>query len=87
MLALQLLAIAFLVLSAAFMFGPALVLYGPRTVPTLIRDGQARFFCGFLVSTALLTLVLPGFGSAVTSGGSAMTLVMADVFMMRFNIA
>ena len=87
MLALQLLAIAFLVLSAAFMFGPALVLYGPRTMPTLMRDGQARFFCGFLVSAALLTMILPGFGSAVTSGGSAMTLVMADVFTMRFNIA
>ena len=87
MLAFQLLAIAFLVLSAAFMFGPALVLYGPRALPTIMRDGQARFFCGFLGSAALLALVLPGLGSAVTSGGSAMTLVMTDVFTMRFDIA
>ena len=87
MLALQLLAIAFLVLSAAFMFGPALALYGPRAMPTIMRDGQARFFCGFLGSAALLALILPEFGSAVSSGSSAMTLVMTDVFTMRFNIA
>lgn len=87
MLALQLLAIAFLALSAAFMFGPAFVLYGPRAMPTLMRDGQARFVCGFLGSAALLALVLPGFGSAVSSGGGAMTLVMADIFTMQFNIA
>lgn len=87
MLVFQLLAIAFLVLSAAFMFGPALVLYGPRAMPAVMRDSQARFFCGFLGSAALLALVLPGFGSAVSSGGSAMTLVLTDVFTMRFNIA
>lgn len=87
MLVLQLLAIAFLALSAAFMFGPALVMYGPRALPTLMRDGQARFVCGFLGSATLLALVLPSFGSAMSSGGSAITLVMTDLVTMRFNIA
>ena len=87
MLALQLLAIAFLALSAAFMFGPALVMYGPRAMPTIMRDGQARFVCGFLGSAALLVLALPSFGSAMTSGGGAITLVMTDLVTMRFNIA
>ncbi|MHA7857594.1 MAG: hypothetical protein ACX94D_05860 [Henriciella sp.] len=87
MLALQLLAITFLALSAAFMFGPALVMYGPRAMPTLMRDGQARFVGGFLGSAALLALLLPGFGTAMSSGGGAITLVMTDLVTMRFNIA
>lgn len=87
MLALQLLAITFLALSAAFMFGPALVMYGPRAMPTLMRDGQARFVGGFLGSAALLTLLLPSFGTAMSSGGGAITLVMTDLVTMRFNIA
>ena len=87
MLALQLLAITFLALSAAFMFGPALVMYGPRAMPTLMRDGQARFVGGFLGSAALLTLLLPSFGTTMSSGGGAITLVMTDLVTMRFNIA
>ncbi len=87
MLALQLLAITFLALSAAFMFGPTLVMYGPRAMPTLMRDGQARFVGGFLGSAALLTLLLPSFGTAMSSGGGAITLVMTDLVTMRFNIA
>ena len=85
MLALQLLAITFLALSAAFMFGPTLMMYGPRTLPALMRDGQARFVFGFLVSATVLTLIMPQFGAALTSGGGAMTLVMADVFTMQFS--
>ena len=85
MLALQLLAITFLALSAAFMFGPVLVLYGPRTIPTLMRDAQARFVLGFLGSAAILALVMPQFGSALSSGSGAMTLVMADLFTMQFS--
>ena len=85
MLALQLLAIAFLVLSAAFMFGPALAMYGPRALPNLMRDGQARFISGFLASITVLALVLPQFGSAIGSGGEAITLGMVDVFTMQFS--
>jgi hypothetical protein len=87
MLALQLLAITFLALSAAFMFGPVLVMYGPRVMPTLMRDGQARFVLGFLGSAAILTAIMPQFGSALGSGGGAMTLVMADLFTMQFSLA
>lgn len=86
MLALQLLAVAFLCLSAAFMFGPMLVLYGPRTLPMLARDGQARFVCGFLISATVLTLIAPHFNASLSSGGSAMSLVVADLFTMQFSV-
>lgn len=86
MLALQIAAIVFLVLSAACLFGPQLVVYGPRAIPTLVRQPQARFVGGLLTSAAALALTAPYFGSAVSAGGQNMTLVMLDVFTMNFGL-
>jgi hypothetical protein len=85
MLALQLTAIFFVLLSAAFMFGPQLVIYGPRGVQQLVRDEQARFVGGCLTSALVLAVMAPYFADAVSSGGGAITLVMAELVTMRFN--
>ncbi len=86
MLAFQLVAVFFLLLSAAFMYGPQLVVFGPRAVPELLQNGQAQFVGGCLVSVMLTVLLIPHLGGAFSSGGSAITLVMADVFMMSFSL-
>ena len=87
MLALQVTAIFFVLLSAAFMFGPQLVVYGPRAAQQLARDEQARFVGGCLVSALALAFIAPYFASAVSSGGGTITLVMAELVTMRFNPA
>jgi len=87
MLTLQLTAIFFVLLSAAFMFGPQLVVYGPRALPQLAGNDQARFVGGCLTSGLVLTIMAPYFGGAVSSGGTAMTLVMADLLTMSFSPA
>ncbi len=86
MLALQVTAIFFVLLSAAFMFGPQLVIYGPRTLPQLARNEQARFVGGCLTSALVLVVIAPYFSSAVSSGGGAITLVMADLVTMQFGL-
>lgn len=85
MLALQVTAIAFILLSAALMFGPQLVVYGPRTLPRLARDEQARFVGGCLTSVLVLAVMTPYLAEAFGSGGSAITLVMAELTTMQFS--
>ncbi|MEL6860674.1 MAG: hypothetical protein AAGL11_02465 [Pseudomonadota bacterium] len=86
MLALQLVAFFFLLLSAAFMYGPQLVVFGPRALPELMQNGQAQFVGGCLASAVLTVFLLPYLGGAFSSGGSAVTLVMADIFTMSFSL-
>jgi hypothetical protein len=85
MLALQLLAITFLGLSAALMFGPQVATYGPRMARDMLQDGQVQFVGGCLSSALLLVFLAPYAGDAFSSGGSAITLVMVDVFTMQFR--
>ena len=85
MLALQVTAIFFVLLSATFMFGPQLAIYGPRGLQQLARDEQARFVGGCLASALVFTFLAPYVGAAVTSGGGAITLVMAELVTMRFS--
>jgi len=85
MLALQVTAIFFVLLSATLMFGPQMVIYGPRGLQQLARDEQARFVGGCLVSALALAIMAPYFAGAVSFGGGAMTLVMAELVTMRFN--
>lgn len=86
MVALQLVAVVFLILSAAFMYGPQLALYGPRALTDLSRNGQAQFVGGCLASALTLVILAPGLGSAFSSGGSAVTLVMADLFTLTYSL-
>ena len=86
MLALQLLAVFFLLLAAAFMYGPQLVLYGPRAAEDLVKNGQAQFVGGCLISALIVAFLAPNLGSAFSSGGTAVTLVMADIFLMNYSI-
>jgi len=85
MLALQITAIFFVLLSAALMFGPQLVVYGPRGAQQLARDEQARFVGGCLVSALALAVTAPHFAGALSSGGGTITLAMAELVTMRFN--
>nr|WP_070960752.1 hypothetical protein [Hyphomonas sp. Mor2] len=85
MLALQVTAIFFVLLSAAFMFGPQLAIYGPRAVSQLARDEQARFVGGCLTSALVLAVLAPYFAGAMSFGGSTITLVMADLATMQFS--
>ena len=85
MLALQVTAIVFILLSAALMFGPQLVVYGPRALPQLARDEQARFVGGCLTSILVLALMSPYVTTAFSSGGDALTLVMAELVTMQFS--
>ena len=86
MLALQIAAIVFIALSAAFLFGPQLVFYGPPALPRLVRQPQVRFLGGFLVTACALTLMAPYFGAAVSSGSENISLVMIDLFTMSFGL-
>ena len=86
MLAFQLVSVLFLLLSAAFLFGPQIAVYGPRAASDMIRNEQAQFAGGCLVSAFLIVILAPHLGTAFSSGGSAVTLVMADLFTMRFSL-
>ena len=85
MLALQVTAIVFLLLSATLMFGPQLAVYGARAVPMLARNDQARFVSGCLTSALVMTVFAPQFGGALSSGSGAISVVMADVLTMSFH--
>ncbi len=85
MLALQLTAIFFVLLSAGLMFGPQLAIYGPRAMTQLVRDDQARFVGGCLTTALVLIVVAPHFGYALSSGASTITLAMTDLSTMNFR--
>ena len=85
MLTLQILALFFLGLSAAFLFGPQLFVYGPRAVRDMVREGQVQFVGGCFVSLLVLVFFAPYLGAAFQSGGGAVTLVMVDIFTMQFS--
>lgn len=86
MLAYQLVAIALLLVSAAFMYGPQLIVYGPKAFPALVANGQAQFVGGCLVSALVIVLLAPHLGSAFSSGGGAITLVMVDLFTLDYSL-
>ncbi len=86
MLTFQVIAAVLLFLSAACFFGPQLVIYGPRAVPLLLKQAQARFIGGFLVSAAILSIIAPHFGGALLSGGEVITLVALDLINMSFGL-
>lgn len=85
MLALQVTAIVFILLSAALMFGPQLAVYGPRALPRLAQDEQARFVGGCLTSVLVLAVMAPYLTAGFSSGGDALTLVMAELVTMQFS--
>lgn len=86
MLALQLLAVFFLLLAAAFMYGPQLALYGPRAAQDLAKNSQAQFVGGCLVSALIMVGLAPNLSEAFSSGGTAVTLVVADIFLMSYSL-
>ena len=86
MLAAQLVAVFFLLLSAAFLFGPQIAVYGPRAASDMMRNEQAQFAGGCLASALIVVALAPFLGTAFSSGGSAVTLVMADLFTMSFSL-
>lgn len=85
MLALQVTSILFLVLAAALMFGPQLAVYGPRALPQLARNDQARFVGGCLTSAMVFAITAPYFGAALSSGSGAMSIVMVDLLNMSIR--
>ncbi|MEO1304286.1 MAG: hypothetical protein AAFV37_04870 [Pseudomonadota bacterium] len=85
MLALQLLALGFLTLSAALFFGPQLTVYGPKGVRHLAREGQAQFVGGCFVSLTVLVFAAPIVSSGFLTGGDTIRLVMVDLFTLQFS--
>lgn len=75
MLVYQLIAAAFLCASAALMFGPQLVIYGPRAVPALVKTPQARFVGGAIATMAVLALTGPQLLLAMFEGGQTVTMI------------
>lgn len=86
MLALQLLALTFLALSMAFLFGPRLAVYGPRALGEMAREGQVQFVGGCLASVLVLIVGAPYFTGAVASGSDVITLAVIDVFTMTYSV-
>ncbi|MDJ0920244.1 MAG: hypothetical protein QNI84_03890 [Henriciella sp.] len=86
MLALQILAASLLALSAALIFMPQIVIYGPRALPMLAGNGQARFIGGFFVTALALTVSAPHLGSAAAFGGETVLLVAIDTFTLTFGL-
>ena len=85
MLALQLLALGFLTLSAAFLFGPQLAVYGPKAMREIARDGQAQFVGGCFISLIVLVFTAPFIGAAFATGGDTIRIVVTDLFTLQFS--
>lgn len=86
MLAFQLVSIVLLVVSAALMFGPQLIIYGCRGASAMVRDEQAQFVAGCLVAAFLFVLLAPHIGTFAPSGGLAMTLIIADLGPVTYSL-
>ena len=78
MLALQLTAIVLILVSAALMFGPQLVIYGPRIAPTLAQDGSARLVGGGLTAALIMAIFGTQLAGDPASGGEVIRIVMTD---------
>ena len=85
MFALQLVAAILLFLSAGLFFGPQLVIYGPKSFPALLKQPQARFIGGFLLTASVFAVSAPHFGSVLMTGGERITLVALEVARMSFG--
>lgn len=86
MFALQVLAAVMLFLSAACFFGPQLVIYGPRAFPSMLKQPQAKFVGGFLVTACVFAVSAPYFGGAMLQGGQRMSMVALDMMSMSFGV-
>lgn len=86
MLTLQLIAFVLLGLSALLLFGPQLIIYGPKMARQLTTNGQAQFVGGCWATVFILCAMAPQIGAAMTSGTSAMSMVVVDIFTMQFGL-
>ncbi|MEL6858210.1 MAG: hypothetical protein AAFO74_07475 [Pseudomonadota bacterium] len=86
MLTLQIIAFVLLGLSALLLFGPQLVIYGPKMARQMSTTGQVQFVGGCWVSVLALSVMAPQIGAAMSSGSSAMSLVVIDIFTMQFGL-
>lgn len=77
MLALQIIAFAFLALSVAFLFGPRLAVYGPRALSEMAQEGQVQFVSACLASILVLIVGAP-YISDPGSSTNGDVLAMAD---------
>ncbi|HIG22290.1 MAG TPA: hypothetical protein EYG02_02995 [Henriciella marina] len=62
-----LIAFALLALAVALFFGPHFITYGPDGFRDLVRHGDARMICLFLVGAIILAILLPGQDPALIS--------------------
>lgn len=86
MFALQLTAIALLCLSALLFFGPQIVAYGPRAIPSLARRRDVRFLATTFASLIVLALIAPSFSTALYTGGSTIYAMAAELTSMNFGV-
>ncbi len=86
MLALQIIAAIFLFLSAALFFGPQLVIYGPRALPSLMKNPQARLAGGVFGSVAVMVALTPYMASALMQGGETVTAMALDIMTITFGL-
>lgn len=86
MLALQIIAFALLVLSALLFVGPQIVAYGPRAIPAMMRQPEARFVGGCFASLIVMALIAPGFGAALMTGGETLQMVALELSGLSFGL-
>ncbi len=86
MLAFQITAFALLVLAIACIYGPQLVFFGPRVLPVMMKQPETRFVGGFMASAMAFIVVAPQFGTILSQGGEAVTMVVLDIFSMSFGV-
>lgn len=86
MLALQITAIVLLALSVLLFFGPQIVAYGPRTLPALARKKEVHFIGTCFASLAVLAILAPTIGAALSTGGATIYAMAVEFGTMNFSL-
>lgn len=78
MLALQILSIALILVSALCFFGPQIALYGWRGVADLTQDTSAKAVASVLLLVAVVSVVSPYSTSGISQNGISAELMLND---------
>lgn len=87
MLALQLIALFFLALSVVFCFGPRLVVYGPRALGEMARQGQVQLVGACLTSILVMIVMAPHLNGAVSTDSGELSVAMLEAIVLSASLA
>lgn len=86
MLALQITAIVLLTLSVLLFIGPQIIMYGPRAIPALARKKEVHFIGTCFASLAVLAVIAPTLGTALSTGGATIYAMAVELSNMSFGL-